>query len=94
VVEISPARGYAHGANGQRAYKQVGGDTTEYFFVNGQPIAERTASGDWSDYFCDGSRRLARADNYEDRLVISGTNCSGFVYREKSKGKRRQTPVR
>ena len=67
---------YTYDADGQRVYKQVGSDTTEYIYLNGEPLAERKANGDWSDYIFAGSRRLARADSYEDGILIQGNNCS------------------
>src|ERR1700687_2718403 len=67
---------YTYDADGQRVYKQVASDTTEYVYLSGQPIAERKANGDWSDYIFVGPRRLARADTYEDRIHIFGTECS------------------
>jgi RHS repeat-associated protein len=40
-------------------------------------IAEKTqTSGDWTDYVFAGGKRIARADNYEDRIWLSGTKCS------------------
>lgn len=65
---------YTYDAEGQRVLKQTGGSTNEYVYFNGQPIAERAANGDWSGYIYAGSRRLARADSYEDGIQIQGTN--------------------
>jgi RHS repeat-associated protein len=66
---------YFYDSDGQRVRKQLGNDTTEYAYFNGQPIAERKANGDWSDYIYAGSRRIARGDDYEDRLYTYGTVC-------------------
>ena len=51
----------------------------------GSPSAREKANGDWSDYVFAGSRRLARADTYEDRILLQGTNSSaglvsGFTF--------------
>jgi hypothetical protein len=82
----STGAAYTYDANGQRVYKQVGSDTTEYIYSNGQPIAERKASGNWSDYIYSGSRRIARADNYDARIHMSGVNCVYSVCGYRSSG--------
>jgi RHS repeat-associated protein len=67
---------YTYDGMGQRVRKQVGSDAVDYIYLNGRPIAERKANWDWSDYIYEGSHRLARADNYEDRIQTGGNNCS------------------
>ncbi|MBI3404322.1 MAG: hypothetical protein HY046_02575, partial [Acidobacteria bacterium] len=67
---------YTYDANGSRVRKQSGTDFTEYIYFGSQPIAERNADGSWSDYIFAGGKRVARADSYEDRIRIYGTNCS------------------
>ena len=67
---------YFYQGDGQRTRKALGTNTTDYVYANGQPIAEQKANGDWSDYIYAGSRRLARADTYEDDILLQGTNSS------------------
>ena len=76
---------YFYDALGERGEKLIGSDSTEYMFFKGQSVAERKANGDWSDYVYAGSRLLARADDYEDRIHVTGNNGSaglgtGFTF--------------
>ena len=74
---------YSPGADGQRVRKQAGGVSTEYIHFNGEVLAEWNGAADWSDYIFDaGGKRIARADNYQDRLLVQGTNCAncGWQY--------------
>lgn len=41
--------------------------------------SNKTSNGDWSDYVYAGSRRIVRANNYEDRLTVSGTYSGQLV---------------
>jgi RHS repeat-associated protein len=67
---------YTYGSDGQRIRKVNGSDVTEYFYFGGQAITEKKANGDWSDYIYAGAQRIAKADSFEDRLHITGANCS------------------
>jgi RHS repeat-associated protein len=67
---------YTYDANGNRVRKDAGGTWTEYVYFNGQPLAEKSADGTWSDYLFANGQRIARADNYDIRIHLSGTNCS------------------
>ena len=58
----SGAATYFYDADGQRALKTVGTDTTEYINLGGQNLAERKGNGDWSDYIYANGRILVRAD--------------------------------
>ncbi len=50
---------------------------TEFIVTGGQILAERKPNGDWSDHIYVGGLRIARADTYENRIRIHGTNsCS------------------
>jgi RHS repeat-associated protein len=71
----SGAATYFYDADGQRALKTVGTDTTEYINLSGQNLAERKGNGDWSDYIYSNGRILVRADTSDSALVITGTNC-------------------
>ena len=71
---------YVYDANGQRVRKNVGSDSTEYVYFGSQVIAERNTAGEWSDYIFTGNRRIAKADSYEDRLLIVGSRCAGCGY--------------
>jgi YD repeat-containing protein len=67
---------YTYDANGNRVRKDAGGTWTEYLYFNGQPLAEKNADGTWSDYIYANGQRMARADNYDIRIHLKGTNCS------------------
>jgi RHS repeat-associated protein len=74
----SGAAKYAYDGNGRRVAKNVSGQISDYFYWNSNVVAEySSATGVWSDYVYAGSRRLARADDYEDRILTSGNYCSG-----------------
>jgi RHS repeat-associated protein len=66
---------YIFDAMGRRVSKKVGSVTTIYFYVGATVISELRGS-DYSDYIFAGSQRLAKSDTFEDRLHITGTNCS------------------
>jgi RHS repeat-associated protein len=67
---------YVYDADGNRVRKQVGSDWTDYIFFGGNVVAEKKPNGDWSDYVHAGGRLLAKADNFDNRIHITGTNCS------------------
>jgi YD repeat-containing protein len=66
---------YTYDANGDRIRKDKGSDWTEYVRFNGLPLAEKSPDGTWSDYIFANGQRIARADNYDIRIHMSGTNC-------------------
>ena len=67
---------YTYTGAGLRVQKQAG-NTTQYVFLGSQSIAEyQPATNGWSDYIYSGGTLLARADTYEDRVHIWGTECS------------------
>jgi RHS repeat-associated protein len=68
---------YTYDANGNRVRKDTSPNWTEYVNFNGQTLAEQNSDGTWSDYIFADGRRIARADNYDVRIHMSGTNCSG-----------------
>jgi RHS repeat-associated protein len=79
----SGAMTYTYDAMGQRVYKDGSGQATSYINFGGQVLAEVDSnSSDWSDYIYGNGQRIARADTYEDRVHISGNNCSncGWQY--------------
>jgi RHS repeat-associated protein len=68
---------YTYGAGGERVRKDTGGKGTEYVYFQGSPIAEKDVStGNWSDYIFFNGRRIARANNFEHQLHISGQECA------------------
>jgi RHS repeat-associated protein len=67
---------YVYDAEGKRVRKNAGGAWTEYLYFNGQPIAEKNSDGSWSDYIFANGQRIARADNFDIRIFMQGTNCS------------------
>ena len=67
---------YTYDAEGNRVRKDAGGTWTEYIHFDGQPIAEKNADGTWSDYIYANGQRMARADSFDIRIHMSGTNCS------------------
>jgi RHS repeat-associated protein len=77
VTANNGATTYTYSADGNRVRKDLGGGNwTEYINFNGQPMAERSPDGTWSDYIYANGQRIARADNYDIRIHLSGTNCS------------------
>lgn len=74
---------YTYDAEGERVSKTVGGKSTEYVNFLGLTIAEKDVStGYWSDYIFFNGRRIARANNYEHQLHITGQICAscGWQY--------------
>ena len=68
---------YFYSSEGDRVRKDMGSTNwTEYIYFGGQPLTELSSDGTWSDYIYDNGQRLARADKYDIRLHLSGTNCS------------------
>lgn len=70
---------YTYDAEGNRERKDAGGQpSTEYVYFNGQVIAEKnTSTEDWSEYIYANGKRIAKAVDFEDRILIQGTNCTG-----------------
>ncbi|GEM_PF-6045664 len=69
---------YIYGPMGERVRKDTGGKGTEYIYFQGLAIAEKdVSSGYWSDYIFFNGQRIARANNFEHQLHISGQECSG-----------------
>jgi RHS repeat-associated protein len=78
VINVnSGAASYTYDANGDRVRKDISPEWTEYVRFNGQVVAEKSNDGFWSDYVYANGKRIARADNYDIRIHMSGTNCSG-----------------
>ncbi len=72
------AAAYTYNAAGERVRRDSAGAGTEYIYFGGQVIAEKeVATGYWSDYIFSGGKRIARANNFERQLRISGQKCSG-----------------
>jgi RHS repeat-associated protein len=72
----SGAATYTYDANRGRVRKDAGNFWTEYVSFNGQTLAEKSSDGTWSDYIYANGQRIARADGYDIRIHMSGTNCS------------------
>ncbi|HXC95395.1 MAG TPA: RHS repeat-associated core domain-containing protein [Edaphobacter sp.] len=68
---------YSYDPEGNRIRKDMSPDWTEYVVFGGQTLAERNDDGTWSDYIYANGQRIVRADNYDVRIHMSGTNCSG-----------------
>jgi RHS repeat-associated protein len=68
---------YTYDATGARVRKTTGGKSTEYVNFQGVPIAEKDLStGYWSDYVFFNGDRIARANNFERQLHITGQICA------------------
>jgi RHS repeat-associated protein len=72
----STAATYSYAVDDLRNRKDVGSSYTEYLRVSGNLLAERNSSGDWSDYIFMGSKRIARAEDFDRALRVYGTNSS------------------
>jgi RHS repeat-associated protein len=68
---------YTYDADGNRVRKNSSGTWTEYVSFAGQILAEKSTDGTWSDYIFANGQRIARAENYDIRIHMSGTNCTG-----------------
>jgi RHS repeat-associated protein len=68
---------YTYDGNGDRVRKDNGSNWTEYVRFGGQVVAEKTSDGFWSDYIYANGKRIAKVDNNDIRIHMSGTNCSG-----------------
>ncbi|HET6843007.1 MAG TPA: RHS repeat-associated core domain-containing protein [Candidatus Angelobacter sp.] len=73
----SGATTYTYDTEGNRVRKDTGANYTEYLYFGGNIIAERDQAGNWSNYIYAGGKRIARTDNYDARLHVSATACSG-----------------
>jgi hypothetical protein len=61
----------------ERVRKDTGGKAIEYVYFQGTAVAEKDVSpGYWSDYIFFDGRRIARANNFEHQLHISGQKCA------------------
>jgi RHS repeat-associated protein len=70
------AASYVYDTNNQRVLSTVGSDTRKFVTVGTTMIAELHGS-DWTDYISMNGRVIAKADSFEDRIHIHGTNsCS------------------
>jgi len=68
---------YFYSSEGNRVRKDMGSTNwTEYVYLGGQALSELSSDGTWSDYVYGNGQRMARADKYDIRLHLSGTNCS------------------
>ena len=78
ILGSSPFESYVYDANGSRIRKtSATGTFTEYVKFGGQTLAERNSDGSWSDYIYANGQRIAEADNFDIRLHMHGTTCSG-----------------
>jgi len=73
----SGATTYTYDTEGNRIRKDTGTNYTEYLYFGGNIITERDQSGNWSNYIYAGGKRVAKTDNYDARLHVSATACSG-----------------
>jgi RHS repeat-associated protein len=74
---------YTYGPMGERVRKDTGGKATEYVYFQGIAVAEKdVSSGYWSDYIFFNGRRIARANNFEHQLHISGQECGNCGWQD------------
>ena len=73
---------YTYDAEGNRVRKDVSGSpSTEYVYSGGNVIAEHTVgTSAWSDYIYANGKRIAKSDNFEDRIHAHATDCSNCGY--------------
>ncbi|WP_047495389.1 RHS repeat-associated core domain-containing protein [Terriglobus sp. TAA 43] len=72
------AAAYTYDALGQRTRSDTtGGNWREYYTFDGQVLEEREQDTSYSDYIYAGTKRIARADSYDQRIHLHGTQCSG-----------------
>jgi RHS repeat-associated protein len=75
TVDTTAAK-YGYDANGNRVRKDVGSNYTEYIYFGSEIIAEHDQAGGWSDYIFANGKRIAKADDYEHQIQVSGQVCS------------------
>ena len=75
TVDTAAAK-YSYDANGNRVRKDVGANYTEYIYFGSNIIAEHDQAGGWSDYIFANGKRIAKADDYEHQIQVSGQVCS------------------
>jgi RHS repeat-associated protein len=75
AVDGGATGSYVYNGLDERAYKSTASGSTSYAYFNGQPIAEYTSDGTWTDYIYAG-QKIAKVTSNEDRIHLSGTNCS------------------
>jgi RHS repeat-associated protein len=69
----STGANYVYDANNQRVRKTVGSSFTENILNGAQILAERSSTGDWTDFVYFAGQLLVRATSYQDRAYISST---------------------
>ena len=73
----TPFETYIYDANGARIRKtNADGTFTEYVNFGGMTLAEKDQTGSWSDYIYANGKKIARADSYDQRIHLHGTQCS------------------
>jgi RHS repeat-associated protein len=77
LVSFDSGATYTYDPDGLRVAQTVNSTATEYIVAGGQLLAERQASGDWSDYVYVNGRLIVKGDSYHDRLHTHGTNSCG-----------------
>ena len=75
-VNSGAVANYTYGPGGERIRKDLpGGVYTEYVSFGGNVIAEKNEAGDWTDYIYADGKRIARADSFENGIMIQGNDC-------------------
>lgn len=67
---------YLYDDSGNRIRKDANGEWTEYVYVNGQVLAEKSANG-WTDYIYDNGKRVAKLPSKENVVTVQGTGAAG-----------------
>ncbi len=68
---------YTYDAKDNRVRKDVtGSPSTEYIYFGGNVVSERNVTtGAWSDYIFANGKRIAKADNFDHSIHLSGQIC-------------------
>lgn len=67
---------YSYDAEQNRTEKLSGSGTLDTVWFGGQPMAELSSTGVWTDYIYANGRKIARTDSQDLPIHISGDNCS------------------
>jgi len=77
---------YVYDADSNRVRKSIGSAWTDYVYFGESVVAEKKPNGIWSDYVYTNGRILVRADIYDARIHLSGTNCARATCGDRSSG--------
>lgn len=67
---------YQYDGLDERVYKYSSAGETGYIYFAGQPLAELSSTGIWTDYIYAEGQKIAKVSNAQSRLRLSGVNVA------------------